>query len=185
MRRKEDISRSYKLRAVLTVTLILLGLITYILPGRGVWWTGILGLPLLLAILGGVFCGAVSGALVGALVPLLACLVLKQLDLMPDAIADICAYTAAGITAGLFYGKFRTGLGAAFGAALFSLPVRGLALVILHILMTTSYTLQDFWEEEIIAAHPSLILPLLVTPLLVLLFRKNGVMEELRGEQKE
>jgi len=184
MRRKDEIARSIRLRAALMSMLFLLGLLTYIIPGRSAFYTDFLGLPLLLTVITGVVCGIVPGGFSGALIPCVASLVLKQLDFMPDAVAGMISLSAAGLTAGIFYRKFKTGLGAAIGAVLIYLPLFALSKGGLELLRSSSYTFMDFVKEGILGAYPGLLLPIVITPLLVLLFRKSGLMETLWGEER-
>jgi len=184
MRRNEDVKQAKGLRAAVTLMLLPVGVLTYILPGMMGLQTELLFLPLFVALFAGVFCGPVPGFLVGLLIPLGAG-ALQQLDFIPDAAAAAASLAAAGLTSGIFYTKFKTGLGACIGGILLEVPVFALAKLVLCLMDSRSWSLGDFLDECIVSVHAGLVLPCIVIPLLILLFRKAGVMELLRGEPRE
>jgi len=185
MRRKEDIQQSMWLRVAFTAMLFLVGLILYILPGKDQFWTRLLFLPFVFSVFAGVFLGTLPGLLLGVLIPGTACLLLKQLDPVPDGIVDAISLGISGLVAGIFYNRFKTGFGAALGALLIYLPVCALTSAIINLLSTTSYELLDFVREGVLEVHAGLVLPIVLVPLFLLIFRKSGLMELLRGEPRD
>lgn len=170
---------------IATVFMLLVSMILLIIPGEVGTYIQMFLPVLFFSVLAGVSMNAVSGVLIGFLAPAILYLVLHKTSFRADVIYQMISYAGAAFIAAIIYRIFKSSIGAAILAVLGSRILLLISRLIGHYVLTTSYTLFDYFEEAVKSCYPGLLLTLIIIPLLILLFRKRGLMKILRNEEED
>ena len=141
---------------------------------------------LFFAVLVGICCGFFPALLTGAFPPFLAFLVQKFALPSGDLLfyVPMAVYAVSGMTAACVYSALRTSIGAAVSAILAGRFVLGTANLVLYHLDGKTYTLRMFVTDGFLSVFSGLMLVLIMIPVLILLFRRRGIMKLLRNEKE-
>ncbi len=137
---------------------------------------------LFFSVITGICCGVVPALLTGLLPPFLSYLVQKFA--LPGAdlsfYVPMAVYAVSGITAAVIFRTLNTSIGASVAAVLSGRFVLGTANLVLYYLRGETYTLRMFLYDGVFSVFSGLLLVLVLIPVLVLWFRRRGIMKLLR-----
>lgn len=170
---------------IITVFFFLISMILLIIPGD-IGKIVKMFLPVLFfAILAAILNGWFSGFFIGTLSPFFIFLILHNESFVEDIIYQMISFGGAAITAAVIYRIFKTAIGASFLGVLSSRILLLLSRLIGHYILSSSYTVMDHFYEGYIRVYPGLLLPVIIIPVLVLIFRRRGLMKILRNETED
>ena len=135
------------------------------------------------AVLVSILCGPFYGTLLGVLSPLLLWILFQETPFVRSIPAEILFSAFAGLTSGILYTVLRTGLGATLAGILSGTVIYGLAQVFTALAEGVTYDLAVFGKEAFLTVWPGLLLTAAAVPLLIVWFRRVGVMRVMRHER--
>ena len=174
------------LHFVITMASIILSTALLLLPEPLAAYVAWFCPVLFFSVLTGICCGAVPAFLTGALPPFLAFLVQKFALPGPDfsfyVPMAVCA--VSGVMAAVIFRTLNTSIGAVVSAVLSGRFVLGTANLVIWYLRGETYTLRMFFNDGFLSVFAGLLLVLVLIPVLILLFRRRGIMKLLRPGKK-
>lgn len=132
-------------------------------------------IPVLLC---GLIVGWKFGALAGLIVPFLSSVITGMPPIYPVAVSMALELAAYGLVSGLLSKKFNVVI-SLVGAMLAGRAVMGIANYFLMSAPGGGYTFAAFISGAFVTALPGIIVQLVLIPLIVIVLKKNGVLERL------
>ncbi len=172
------------LHFVITLASIIVSTALLLLPEPPAVYVAWLCPVLFFSVLTGICCGFFPALLTGILPPFFAYLVQKFAlpGADPSFYVPMAVYAVSGITAAIVYRMLNSSIGASVSAVLAGRFVLGTANLVIYFLRGRTYTFRMFLYDGFLSVFSGLMLVLLI-PILILLFRRRGIMKLLRGER--
>lgn len=173
------------LHLLITISSVIVSTALLLLPEPAAAYVSWLSPGLFFTVLTGIVCGFFPAVLVGALPPLLAFLVTNfslpgkdWLFYVPMAVLAVSGLVSAGV-----YTALKTSFGASVSGILAGRFVLGVLNLVIYHLLGRTYTIGMFLRDGFVSVWAGLLLTAVFVPLLVVLFRRYGIMKLLRNEK--
>ncbi|MBR6321598.1 MAG: hypothetical protein IKR59_01900 [Lachnospiraceae bacterium] len=173
------------LHFLITVSSIIVSTALLMLPSPAAEYVAWFCPGLFLAVLCGICCGFFPALLVGLLPPFAAYLV-RNFSLPGAEFAlyvPMGVLAVSGIMAAIVYGTLHSSIGASVSAVLAGRLVLGIANLILYHVLGDTYTIRRFVTDGFVSVWAGLLAVVILIPIIILIFRRRGVMKLLRDEK--
>ena len=174
------------LHLIITAVIFLLALLLHLLPETFSRYLAVFCVLTAGCLALSVWCNEAYAIFTALLVPAAAWFILSEgdrsLNTMIPYIRESLSALSASLVCGIIYLRFRVIIRAYFAGTLMSLMIPALTGFGFSLLQKRTYTLPDFYQEQILSCWPGLVICLVLLPLITFIFRQVGLMVFLRNE---
>ena len=172
------------LHLLIFLGLLFLTVLLYLLPDPVPQYAAMLLWLTAAAMLASMLCGEFYGVLISLLIPAFIWYMFERETFPASGIREAASALCGCLACGMFYRFFHVTFRAFIAGVLASRIAYALTGFVLSVIFRNTARFTDFVREGIVNVWPGLILCLILLPLLVGLFRKQGLMFILRDESR-